>query len=263
VLSYTLESKKAVFQFFLMVAIVMTTVTAMVRTTTIIQDLPEEIAGALPGVRIENGVLTSENGVVVPEQWRIAEIMSKVNGRYAAPELYPESLVVVDAERTVESPILLSEDSLLMTIATGEDTLLFALDWNSVVVDGNISFTETGISNYLKRSIFPIFIGTLSSQIIAMSIDLSMYWLMLLLLIMVYRRELIQIWKKGSTIKIIMNGTMPYFILMPIFSISGERSDLLSTVGIIASTVIIFRAFYHHRITYYDVTHDKKNRENK
>ncbi len=261
VLSYTLESKQAVFQFFLMVVIVMTMVTAMIRTTAIIQDLPEDIAGAFPGVTIENGVLKSENGIIVPDQWRIADIMSKVNGRYVSPELYPESLVVVDPDRLNDAPILLSRDSIIITIASEQDTIVLPLDWSSVLADGTINFTESGLSAYLKRSTISIFIGTLTSLIIATVVDLLMYWIMLLLLILIYRRELIQIWKKGSTIKIIMNATIPYFIFMPIFAISGERSDYLSTLAIIVSTVIVFRAFYHHRITYYDVTHDK-NKDN-
>ncbi len=261
VLSYTLESKQAVFQFFLMVAIVMTMVTAMIRTTTIIQELPEDISGAFPGVTIENGMLSSENGILVPDQWRIADIMSKVNGRYVSPELYPESLVVVDPIGVNSAPVLMSSDSLIITIISEHDTLILPLDWNSIVADGTLNFTESGLSAYLKRSTASIFIGSLTSLLMATVVDLLMYWIMLLLLILIYRRELIQIWKKGSTIKIIMNATIPYFVLMPIFAISGERSDFLSTLAIIVSTVVVFRAFYHHRITYFNVTHDK-NKDN-
>lgn len=126
------------------------------------------------------------------------------------------------------------------------------------VIRGEFDSKTTWLSDYFKGSRVGTFGLVLQITLSLIFEDALKYIFMLWILILIYRRELSQVWVKRSTLKILLNGTIPYLILMPVFALAGHRSDLLNTVALVSSAVIISRAFRHHRLSIIAVKKEKE-----
>lgn len=251
--SYRNEQIGAIVRFVLMVAVVMLGSSAMIRTVKVIRELPPVVGLAFDGVVIENGTLTSANGTIVPKKWQNEEISAILSGRSTDVEFLPESLVVVSPEGSLIAPITLTSDSLLINFAESEKSKKvhrFAKEWKEILpFEDKVELSEQPFAEKMKENSFSLFIGMVMTLGVNALGDLVTYLIMLLLLIFIYRRDLSEHWVKKSTIKILLNGLVPYFILLPMFSVAGNRADLLSSVAIVTSAIIISRAFRFHRIS--------------
>ncbi len=253
VLSYTAEPTKVVFKYFLMVFVVMLFSSALIRTEMILRKLPEMVGAAFNGVKISNGTLSSEKGKFALKQWQLSEISSVVSGRTSPIEAWPESLVVVDPEGRSDAPVLISRDSLILTFGNSSENLSetsrLVIPWKKFSETPTFSFSEESVSHYFKKERFSLFCGVVFTLTFSTLADMIMYWILLLLLIFIYRRDLVQFWDKKNNLKILLNGTLPYFILMPMFAVAGNRADLQNTFGILTAAIIISRAFRFHRLS--------------
>lgn len=250
--SYRNERIGTVLPFVLMVAVVMLGSSAMIRTIKVVRELPPVVGLTFDGVVIENGILNSINGTIVPKRWQNQEIKSILSGRTEDIEFVPESLIVISPDGTVTGYNTFTADSLIIDLPnTGKnDVSKRAYPLKPFARLGyKIDFSEKTFSKILKENPIALFLIVGGTFFIYTLRDIVFYVIMLLFLIVIYRGELSQHWVKKSTVKILLNGLVPYFILLPMFSVAGNRADLLVYVAIATSAIIISRAFRFHRIS--------------
>jgi len=263
VLSYSTESARKVLQFFLFTMVVMTAVTAGVRTVTVAKKLPSQLSSMLPEITITQGKLASPQGIVVPEPWKIADLNNLLNGRTTPAEMIPDSMIVIDPTGKTFAPILFSADSVHFMgkiDSTGKRSYSFVASWSELTRIYDLDFSESEITTWVDKNKFSLFMSLTITSVMQIVGDLLNLWILLFLVILLYRRDLVLFWTKKSTIKIILNGTIPYFILMPLFAVAGDRAELLVTASAVIATIIIARSFRHHRITLFSAN-AKDNKE--
>ncbi len=232
-------------------------VTAGVRTHIVARKMPALLTASFPGVTVTQGKLHSNQGIVVPEPWRIADMSSLLNGRTQPTELYPDSLFVIDPAGKIRAPFLLTTDSLMLLGKKAKDgthSYWMSVSWPEITRGFDIDFSETVTNEFFRSSKSPLFVTLLMSIILQTAGDFLNLWILLFLVILIYRRELAQVWPNKSTFKIILNGTIPYIILMPLFAVSGDHSELLVTAGAVVSTIVIARAFRFHRTVLFEAS---------
>lgn len=231
----------------------MLVVTAIIRTEVLTQKLPPLVSSMFPNVTVTHGKLASPNGVVIPEPWKIMELNAILNGRTTQVEYFPDSLLVVDPAGKLRSSLLFTADSvhLLGKIdKANTPSYGFSTSWGKITRGlYDIDFSQHIIAKNLTEKKLQLFVSMLFSTAVQFIADLLNLWLLLFLIILIYRRELSQVWQKKSTFKILLNGTIPYFILMPVFAVSGDHAEFLVTTAAVISTIMISRAFRFHRIS--------------
>jgi len=253
VISYSKESFKSVALFVLLLATVMITSTTMFRTYKIIRDLPVIAGEALSGVELIEGKLISKSGGITLKKWEVADIITLISGRGAPLEIIPDSVISVGyPPKKLVGIVNLTADSIVFQDKgdSAKGALHAAISWKEVCGKKcSFKFNQESISNYLTRSRFSLFFGVLFGSVLVTLQDLGSLSLFLMLIVFLYRRDLKESWPKYAMPKIILNGVIPYFVLLPIFYASGNHAEVLNSVTIVIASIIIARAFKFHRIS--------------